>query len=228
MDDKFLFENRPPVRKGFGKNLYTRISNMTIRNGMPAKRAFSFAFKFVLASMTVFPLIVAFFQPVRAEFLNWVKYIAGFGVTDTAPDTSGPIVEFYFTPQPLPVAVDDLPFTFSMPAYIPDGFHFSDDVVIAQSKSWIAMTWRGEGGELELLVQQNWDMTIPAGVDSAKEIQINGQPAILIRGVWDKNGKWDNTIKEVQLYWRKHELIYTLISDVLGNEELLRIAESIK
>ncbi len=90
------------------------------------------------------------------------------------------------------------------------------------------MTWRGRGGEFDLLVQQNWNMTIPTGADSTKEIIVNGQPAILIRGMWDENGKWDNTIKQAQLYWRKDELIYTLTSDVLDDEELIKIAESIK
>jgi hypothetical protein len=173
---------------------------------------------------------------VRAEVVNWIKLIAGFEVTDSVPDFDNPNVEvYYFTPEPFPTAIYDLPFTFSMPAYIPDGFVFSNNVVIAQSKSWIAMSWLCGGEEIDLLVQQDWDMTIPAGVDSTKEIKVNGQPAILIQGGWDENGKWDNTIKYIQLYWRKDGLIYILSngkpdlpSVALGNEELIKIAESIK
>ncbi len=229
MDDKFLYRNRPPVRPGFGENLYAHLAGMAPKNKTLTKQPLTFALKLMHASIVVFLLIVTFSEPVRAEVWNLIQRIAGFEIIDSAPDFNSPNAEIYsFTPQPLPSAITGLPFTFSMPAYVPENFVFSNDVAIAHSKLWVSMNWIGAGGKINLLVQQDWEITIPAGVDSTKEIKINGQPAILIQGRWDENRKWDNTTKNLQLYWRKDGIIYSLSSGAVSEDELIKMAESIE
>lgn len=226
MDDKFLYQNRPPVRPGFSENLYARLSNMVLQK-KASNKAFKLILRLGLAGLLLFTVLFTFSEPVRASVLDWIRHIAGFNVTDSIPDPGSNPEEYFYTPQPFPSTVKDLPFAFSMPAYVPDDFAFSNDVVIAQSKSWVAMSWSSGEGEFDLLVQQDWEMTIPAGVESTKEVKVNEQPAILIQGGWDENGKWDNMIRHIQLYWRKDGLIYILSSDTLSDEELIKIAESI-
>ena len=90
-------------------------------------------------------------------------------------------------------------------------------------------------GEIFLRIEQNWDMPFQVGMDSAEQISINGQPALLIHGWWDINGKWNQNFGVLQLYWHKGGLLYSLTTQnpiiaikVLSEEELIRIAESIK
>ena len=237
MDDKFLYQNRPPVRPGFSESLYAHLLDMKPRNKV-LNKTFKLVPRFILACMFVFVMLFTFSRTVRADVLDWIKHIAGFNIEES---TSAPVIgainatTYYYTPQPLPTALKDLPFTFNMPVYIPNGFVFNDNVVVAQSKSWASLSWVGRGGEINLLVQQNWDITIPTRVNGAKEVNINGQPAILIQGWWDASGRWDQSKKSLQLYWRKDGLIFTLScndtafsKDILSEDELIRIAESIR
>lgn len=237
MDDNFLYQNRPLLRSEFSENLYVRLSNLTLQK-RESKKTFKFVFRFVLACLLVFALLFAFSEPVRASVFDWIKHIAGFIVEE---GTAAPVIDqaevtvYYSTPQSFPAAAKDLSFTFNMPSYIPDGFVFNNDV--DASKSWIEMSWvdKRTSGEIILTVQQNWDIPIGVGVDSTKEVKVNGYPAILIQGWWDIYGKWDHNKKNLQLYWRKDGLIYILSStdptmyrEVVSEDELIKIAESIK
>ena len=78
MDDQFLYVNRPPVRKGFGENLYARLQSSTpVR-----KTSFSWimALKFALAVFAVAFLVLALSAPVRAEVWSWIRQVAGLQV----------------------------------------------------------------------------------------------------------------------------------------------------
>lgn len=240
MDDKFLYQNRPPVRIGFSENLYTRISSMTIKSGLPAKRIFSFTLKFILASMTVFALILIFSEPARAGVLNWFKSIAGFKVMDTATDFNNP---FDKATYPITVPIDEVlqnpSFPFSIPTYLPDGYESLGGV---NDEGGIALVWAKGFGIISFSVTKDWDVTIQANLENSEEIQINGQSALLIRGTWNEKGEWVDTKKRTDLTWRKDGLIYFLsssvvdppsdalvpASEVLSDEELIKIAESIK
>ncbi len=240
MDDKFLYQNRPPLRSGFSENLYVRLSNLALQK-RESNKTFKFVFRFAVACLLVFTLLLTLFEPVRANVLDLIKHIAGFTVEES---TSAPVideanatvyVDNYCTPQPLTTALKNLPFAFSMPAYIPERFVFNNDVIV--TKSSISMSWVDKHqGEILLRAEQNWDMTFQAGMDSAEKISINGQPALLIRGWWDwRNSKWDQNLGVLQLYWRKDGLLYSLMTEspilavkVLNEDELIKIAESIK
>ena len=74
------------------------------------------------------------------------------------------------------------------------------------------------------------------GIDAAQEIQINGQPAMLIQGGYLYNS-WDYTLPTLNIIQRKGDLIYWLIyvqkykgsfDDVLWRNELVRMMSSIK
>ncbi len=238
MDNKFLYQNRPPVRPGFSENLYARLSNLPLQKRESTK-TFKFVFRFALVCLLMFALFFTLSNPVRASVLDWIKHIAGFTVEES---TSAPVIDesqvtVYVsddTPQPLSTALKDLPFTISLPTYIPERFVFTNNVF--KTKSWISMSWVDKHqGEINLMVARNWEVIFQAGMDSAEAISINGQPALLIHGWWERNGKWDQNLGVLQLSWRKDGLIYNLSTQnpilavkVLSEDELIKIAESIK
>jgi hypothetical protein len=238
MDDKFLYQQRPPVRASFAENLYQRLSNRSVSKSQRVKRSSALMWKFALAAILGLSLLFALSGPARADVLELIRRIGGFDVEEVemAP-TFGPNPTVYsYTPQPMPDALQGLPFSFAMPAYIPDGYTLSNDVVVAQSKSWVSLRWANKSGqEIDLLVQQDWDLGLPAGPGAAEEIQIDREPAMLLRGGWGPNGEWDAKKNTLQLYWRHGNLIYTFEfwnlppnsdQDVYV-QELIRVAESI-
>lgn len=385
MDDKFLYQNRPPVRSGFSENLYARLSDTTSQSKTPTKRAV--VLRFVLASLIVFVLMLTFSESVRADVWNWIRHIAGFEVQEVdnlhdipgygegnsfapnhpsiiyalkflpfefalpaytpdgyvlidqltyddrsvflswvnqdkeeifimvskpspeigpnivvgsngaeeieingqpamlvrgsydendkwdpnfkrlsiylskdglsylisnephSPITTGmekfekelirmassiPDLKKYdngvytYTPQPVEAILQNPPFSFNMPGYIPDGYSPHEGVV-AYSKSWVSLNWEDKNSQnINLMVQQDWRITIPAGAESADEKRIGGRSTLIILGGYNENGKWDATRKNVQLYWREGGLIYNLSSDMVSQEELIKMAESIE
>ena len=77
MDDNFLYQNRPPVRAGFGESLYSRISSLPLQR-VRTGNTLRIALKFLGVSMILFAVLFTFSQPVRASVLHWLKDIAGF------------------------------------------------------------------------------------------------------------------------------------------------------
>jgi len=380
MDDKFLYQNRPPVRPGFSESLYARLSNMSSQSKV-SNKVFKFALRLVLTGLLLFAVLFTFSEPVRASVLDWIRHIAGFEVQEVdllyvvdpnapsfvlrhnslvyalkdlpfefaipayAPDgyvlvdkiefddysvflnwvnqdkekiwttvqntvdpavftgfdsaeeiqingqpamlihgayvdgkwdytmkgitiyfkkdgltyilgqfPSTPYIKdidvsqnelirvaesipdlnnydngvYYYTPQPVEDILQNPPFIFNMPGYLPEGY-LPREGVVAYSKTWLSLSWENKYEEtIGLMVQQDWKITIPAGIDSAKEEQIHSRSTLIIQGGYDENGKWDNTKKDIQIYWREGGLIYILSSDTVGEEELIQIAESIE
>ncbi len=238
MNDDFLYRHRPPVRKEFAENLYQRLSDQKGIHLM--KKPSSLIWKFALALVMGLSLLFTLSGPARAGVLELIRNIGGFNVeeVETAPTFAPNPTVYSYTPQPLPDALQDLPFSFAMPAYIPDGYTLSDDVVVAESKAWVSLRWANENGqEINMLVQQDWDLSLPASTGGAEEIQINGEPALLLNGGWsaDGTGEWDTGKNVLQLYWRHGDLIYSFEfwnlpfnSDKAPYiQELIRVAESI-
>jgi hypothetical protein len=241
MNDNFLYQYRPPVRKEFAKNLYQRLSNQKGKRIYFLKNPSALVWKFALAAILGLSLLFTFSEQVRAGVLELIRNIGGFNVEEVemAPTFAPNPTVYVYTPQPLSSALQDLPFTFAMPVYIPDGYILGNDIVVAESKDWVSLQWtNSEGQELNMLVQQDWNLSLPASADGAEEIQINGEPALLLRGGWsaDGSGKWDTGRNMIQLYWRHAGLIYSFQFWNLppgGDngkfvQELIRVAESIQ
>lgn len=241
MDDNFLYQQRPPVRPEFAETLYRRLSYQKGKGIHFTKKISALLWKFALVSILGLLLLFTLSGPARAGMLELIKRIGGFNIEEleTAPTIPPNPTVYYYTPQPLPGALQNLPFKFGMPAYIPDGYTLNNDIVVAESKTWVSLKWiNRKGQEISMLVQQDWDMKLPAGVGGAEEIQINGEPALLLRGWWsaDGSGKWDANRNVLQLYWRHGDLIYSFdFSNLPLNsykdvyiQELIWVAESLQ
>jgi len=229
MDDKFLYQNRPPVRPGFSESLYARISNVSTRK-KSLNIIFKFALRLVLTGLLGSVILFSFAEPARANILVWIKQIAGFGIQEE--DELSGLDDAIFIPVdfkgPLADALKELPFKFSMPAYLPDKYLFYDEVDISKKDQSIFMRWvNPNGGEIVMQVQVDGGQGIVTGEGASEEIIINGHSAALVRGGYDANSKWDSTKQDIHLYWHKGNLIYILFSASTSEEELIRIVESI-
>ena len=177
---------------------------------------------------------------------------------------------------PLDEAREILQFDFLVPTWAPEGFTINDSVAISPSFSsgcdvsstsdFISWSWTGNNGNsyIGIFIQNlRWYDPVaniyrlgeaavwtPVAPGSYEEIEVNGQPSILIRGDWASPvmfteplpaGKiefeWDKDLG-LRLYWVQGEALYELytymflqerhdltIADV-SPEDLIKMAES--
>lgn len=157
-------------------------------------------------------------------------------------------------------AKEILRFDFRVPAWAPEGFRFEDKICgIDRTSDFAALYWAGadEYSSIQLMLQNlKWfnmasqeykvgEPTIwgPVAPGSYEEVQVNGQPAVLIRGDWDylRRGfapsgeapqefvsRWDSKAG-LQLHWEAGDVMYHLYAwkDV-SPEDLIRMAESVR
>ncbi len=142
----------------------------------------------------------------------------------------------------LPEALENPPFQFGLPAWVPEGYVLDQNVGV--TKSWVSMDWNNSNkSEIEMLVEQEYTgYNLPAGEGSSEEIKINGQSALLIRGFWH-DGQWDPR-RGIMIGWVKEGHFYRLnyyerepshneIKPIEGDmeviiKELIRMAESVR
>lgn len=209
MDDKFLYENRPPVREGFGENLYARLS----KSAYSTKKAFnlSWAFKFLLAGIVIITTL-AFSGPVRADVLYWLRQIAGLNVQeiDTIPAGENEVT----IPPDVSGALDrirkDIPYELSLPTYVPDRFVFDDHVEVVDQS--VFLSWTNEDkDQILMLVDVDHGQQYLMGKNAPQEIPVNGQPAMVFQGGYDRENNWDPAQQTINLIQRKENLVYWLI-----------------
>jgi hypothetical protein len=218
MDDKFLYQNRPPVRQGFGEHLYARISILPLRKEK-TKHILRFGLRFASVMMVLFAILFTFSQPVRASVLYWIRQIAGFEVQeeDYIPFSESDSVSIPpDVRDTLANIANDLPYQLAIPAYVPTGFIFEGKAEVQDGQ--VFMRWlNGVGSEILMLVDTDHGQRYITGTDAGQEIQVNGQPALLVQGNYDINGNWDSDQKMMNLIQRRDEVIYWLV--YVGNSE---------
>jgi hypothetical protein len=248
MNDDFMLKGRPLPRTEFKNSLYSHLVSAEEKK----KRVFPiFVVRYAVAALFLgFGLLMVISQPVRADFLALIRQIAGFNVNET---TESPISQVTGTPYliiteptllPL-IDIQDAPFEFTLPQYLPEGFVFSRDYVIADSQRWVMLTAsKADDYEITMLVElSDANLVVPAGIASASEISLNGTPALLIQGGWSADSQWQNN-RGLELQWHQEGLRYDLHYTKKGTngvivpfaeseladrlDELIKVAESIK
>jgi hypothetical protein len=150
-----------------------------------------------------------------------------------------------------------LRFDLRIPTWVPEGFTFDNKICgIDRIDGYASLYWIGadqdSGINLTLnhlkgynFATQKYEIQegiVPNSVapGSYDEVQIHGQPAILVRGNWGEpfmtremaaqkyEFKWDKD-RGIQLYWVEEEVMYNLftLADVPA-EDVIHIAESIR
>lgn len=150
-----------------------------------------------------------------------------------------------------------LRFDFKVPAWVPEGFTFENRMCgVDRTSDSAGLYWKGADADSGIgITLQNlrWNdgikdrigppyTMVPVAPDSYQEVQIHGQPAVLVRGDWEwpwgtehaaeqaVDGKleltWDKK-RALQLYWVEGEVLYylTTLADVPA-EDLIKMAES--
>lgn len=235
MDDRFLYDFRPPVRKGFGESLYARLSsNAPLKKAAPR---WSMALKFGLVGIAVVFLALAFSAPVRASVWYWIRQIAGVEVQEVniLPTAENEITLSPDTIDTLAQIQKKVPYPLSFPAYVPEGFTFVDRVEV-QAQSVFMYWMREDQDQILLTVDSDHGQKYQTGKDAAQEIQINGQPALVYVGGYDQNNTWDPTRQMVNVLQRKDQVVYWLIfikgsagafDSTAAQEELIHMMQSL-
>lgn len=172
---------------------------------------------------------------------------------ELAPDF-GEVVE----PEcnPLDQARKIVPFSFLVPTWAPEGFTGTNAICNTDILSDnVTSSWEGVDGSSYIYIwirNLRWyDLAanlyrtgeaaalMPVAPHSYKEIQVNGQPAVLIRGDWNMprteseipsegklEFKWDKN-RALQLYWVDGPVLYQLYSHSDASvEDLIKMVES--
>jgi len=264
MNDEFLTKLHKTPRAAFADALYERISQqsqprfprilgqrLTLRNS-----AIMLVLIFVVAAC-VYAVTDRGWRKIGGI---WVQVERTFKVT---LEPSIPVSAEELEAQDLDcVTVEEakeiLRFDFRVPAWVPEGFRFEDKICgIDGTSDFAVLFWAGadEYSSIQLMLQNlEWfdiasqeykvgEPTIwgPVGQGSYKEVQVNGQPAVLVRGDWDYlqrgfapigevpqeiESRWDSKAG-LQLHWEAGEVMYHLFAwQDVSPEDLIKMAES--
>jgi len=158
-------------------------------------------------------------------------------ITDRAPDTSdATIVEAEL--MSLQAAQTAVPFDFGIPSQVPEEWIMDEQVRVTDLGSgplveirWISSDDAGTGmmfSARSALQDAGSPSFRLVGQDSFQEIEISGQPAVIVRGGWDHDSREWAWPEKITLIWTVNGVEYTLsTSDREGSEaQLAAIAES--
>lgn len=251
MNDDFIYKALPNVRKGFAESLYARISAQSpiITGHKRSPRLKNLRWSHAALIMLVLLLLVAW-----SQIRLWIRYVpigdlwlVEFSITQPASDIQ--TTESIPTPGQLPTAIINdgtqsitvymLRFDYLAPDWIPEGFSATTIPGPGYSYEESIGMWSNDTGEtIRLFVVPTEGGARPyAPPGMYKEVQLNGQPAILVYGRLAPNSpehpqaqrKWDETLG-LQLTWSIDDGIYTLesLGSYVTEQDLIRMAESMK
>jgi len=264
MNDEFLSEFLEEPRPEFAEALYERISRqpqprlpflgqrLTLRNA-----AIVFTLLFLVAAC-VYAVTEKRWNKVGGIWVDVQKTIK----LDFGPPGATAVVE---SPPPdyecltVEEARETLRFELPVPAWVPEGFTFDNKICgIDLDQTWdsASMIWIGADKDSRININLDnlrWNdglkdrigspsTMVSVAPGSYKEVQIHGQPAILVRGDWEwpwltehaaeqaVDGKlelkWDKK-RALQLYWVEGEVLYHLYTSAdVSAEDLIKMAES--
>jgi hypothetical protein len=125
----------------------------------------------------------------------------------------------------------NVPYTFAVPAWTPSGFALTDTQVV-NGNSLILQYGNGNRPGFVLRTFSKDGGTNVVGNDSVDEVKINGQPAALIRGLWDgSTGNWKPDANLLTLRWSQGDVTYEMYVNTnvgVSQDDMVRIAESMR
>lgn len=248
MNDDFISRALPSVNKDFAESLYAKISS----NAQPKPQPRLNFMRRIPRRLQIALIILGVVVLVAwSQIRLWIRYV---------PVGDFWLVEFSLTQPGLDVqTVESIPTLSQPPTEIIDG----ETVMIVPGPDYVVPEWIPEGFSPTRVPgpgysyedslgmwNNNSEETIrlfvvpktggarpyaPPGM--YKEVEVNGQPAILIYGRLAPNSeenpqaqrKWDRTLG-LQLSWSLGESIFTLetLGPYVTEEDLIRMAESLK
>jgi hypothetical protein len=179
------------------------------------------ALRIGLVCVFLLAIFFTFSKPARASVLDWIKHVAGFIVqeTDALTGMEDAVTIPPTTSETLEQALQDAPFKFAIPAYVPAGFQLQNNVDIYSDSIFLFWT-NEEGDDILLQVETEHGQQYLTGTNAAQEIEINGQPAMLFQGTYDSNNTWDRDRKQINIVQRRGDLVYWLIYNKISEGEM--------
>jgi len=265
MNDEFLTKLQKTPRPEFAEALYERLSRpsqppfaqalrqrLTLRNSM-----IMMALLFLVAAC-VYAVTDRGWRKVGGIWVQvdrTYKVTLGPSISVTAEELEAQEMDCVTVEE----AKEILRFDFRVPAWVPEGFRFEDKICgIDGTSDYAVLYWAGadEYTSIQLMLTNlKWfnmatqeykagEPTIwgPVAPGSYKEVQVKGEPAVLVRGEWDylQRGfapleektpqeivsKWDSKAG-LQLHWAAGDVMYHLYAwQDVSAEDLIRMAES--
>jgi hypothetical protein len=239
MNDEFLIRFRKPPRSEFAASLYQRISKpMPIQSKYPSLRLTALT----LSILTV--LAVLALPAARTFAQSWLERVGGYAFTIGEPQSldasrvPGPIsivrttdsVNIRITGDNVSTAQDPAEagnlagFTVLVPAYWPSGYTTTSDWFVITDGAGTVVTSDYHNGAKDILFINQWKV----GGGDLKTFAREQIVEVTVRG---RNGVWlpdtSSSTGNNALVWEENDITYSLISDSLSLDEMLRVAESL-
>jgi hypothetical protein len=263
MKDEFLTQFLEAPRAEFADALYERISQQP-QPRFPGTRAIKLTFRNAAVVFMVMLLVAACVYAVVEEKrpdkvgVIYVDVQRRYNIDIPSPSEMVEEEDLFEYFSSIDEAREILRFRFKVPAWAPDGFTFDEIWVLKDpspsSSSYAFLNWEGAEKNtpmllslvnLELMQFGRADtgfMGRPVVPGSYEEVQVHGQPAVLVRGDWnweeapwvhgetssveEYEYKWDKKLA-LQLYWVDGEVMYHLYTRAdVSPEDLIKMAES--
>ena len=244
--DDFLTRLREPPRPEFAATLYARLhdersTGMVARYAAPIARQ---ALRYVAALCLVCGIAAAISPGVRAGMLETIQRIRQIGGATFVESNQGwggahqptaavgaPRSGARIQRVSVTEARTRVPYAFGLPTWTPAGTVLTEQVEVVDDAS-VILYWTANGEHAFILrTYPPGGGTGLVGDGSTEAVAVNGQPAALIRGMWDgATGQWSRP-QFVTLRWSVGGVTYELLANTaVGASEgdLLRIAGSIR
>lgn len=260
MNDEFMHEFYEEPRPEFGNTLYERISRES-----PSRFAQIFlshpTFRYAaIAIVSLFVIAAGVYVAYQSRWNKvsdiWVDVKQTYTIEVGPPEI---ISESELGVECVTVeeARKNLHIDFQVPTWVPEGFTFDNKICgldLTANFVHLSLFWQGpdEHSGIDIMLRnlrwfniasQEYEVgpaatLFPVAPGSYEEVEVNGQPAILVHGSWEDpwnmqpppEGKWElkwDKSRGLQLYWVEGEVLYYLqtLAEVSA-EDLIRMAES--
>jgi hypothetical protein len=258
MNDEFLTKFHKAPRAEFADALYERISRGP-QPRLPGTLANKLTFRNAAIAFVFLFLIAACVYAVSEKRWNKIGGIYVEVQRTLKVDYNPEEPQQYVESECLSIveAREILRFELHVPAWAPDGFMFDGRVCggvdLDRTSDFAGLYWKGadeySGISISLQDLRRFNIStqeyenvpavvgLPVAPGSYEEVQVNGKPAVLVRGDWaepwgtgplnqDDEFKWDKK-RGLQLHWVDGEVIYHLHTRAdVSAEDLIRMAES--
>jgi len=187
----------------------------------------------VAAAVVLLAVLVASSPSLRAAMVSLQETIGNvyLTITDRSPDTSdATIVEPEL--MSLQAARTAVPFYFGIPSQVPDGWVMEEQVRVNDlgGGPYVQIEWTNPGhGNISLSAREDdGSASRLVGPNSFREVEVGGQPAVLLKGAWDHDSQEWMWLEVTTLIWKMDGVEYSLSASGrdLSEADLITIAES--
>lgn len=253
MKDQFLYDAAPPIRHDFAEELYERISQPTPsrRPGLRwmgwNRKTLGYVAGFVVVTTIVGACAREIFRQRNVQVGEmWVLEgqrervvrVHSFDQLDRPPSL--------LPPEAIPVAqaLQTLPYGLVLPGWTPEGFSLVEETVPPPKyPDWsVNLNWVNQSGDGIFLWSLIWQVEISVPRGMWEEIEVNGRPAVLVRGRFPPFSQiptpGPSGFSELEMSWDEEaglSVIWTqggaqlnlrTFGNYLSEEELIRMADS--